>query len=538
MLDQLEQLPADPILGLSAACRADPNPDKVDLTVGIYMDEQGICPVFEAIRQAQQDLVAEEATKAYMPPAGDEAFNRGMRRLVLGDDSPALADERVSSVQTPGGCGALRIGAEIIHAATPGARVWISDPTWPIHIPLVGSVGLQFRTYRYYDPSDHSVDFNGMVEDLKAAGAGDVVLLHGCCHNPCGADLDPGQWEVIAEMAERQGFTPFIDIAYQGLGDGLDQDAAGLRLMVDRLPEVIVAASCSKNMGLYRERTGAALFVCRDRRNADALTSHALTAHRHVVVRRHARGDIDLDLALLAYAPVAAARQAGIRHGRAGAAAAPARRHRHELAEQRALHLADLAGAAAVGTGGGAGSRLRAAAAARVARVHALQPDLLRDAFRDLLETELQADLEVLPLTGGPPPSAAEPEDVLHPAEVAHERAQGVGEIEVLEPEAGTPGPEAAVGGGVPEPVVARALVLVVEDLVGLRGLLELLLGLGISRIAVGVELQRLLPVGLLDLVGGRGLLDAEDLVVVALHAGSARATITFAGRSTFSPSR
>jgi aspartate aminotransferase len=290
MLDQLEQLPADPILGLSAACRADSNPDKVDLTVGIYMDEQGICPVFEAIRQAQQDLVAEEATKAYMPPAGDEAFNRGMRRLVLGDDSPALADGRVSSVQTPGGCGALRIGAEIIHAATPGARVWISDPTWPIHIPLVGSVGLQFRTYRYYDPVDHSVDFNGMVEDLKAAGAGDVVLLHGCCHNPCGADLAPGQWEVIAEMAERQGFTPFIDIAYQGLGDGLDQDAAGLRLMVERLPEVIVAASCSKNMGLYRERTGAALFVCRDRRNADALTSHALTAARRLYSMPPAHG--------------------------------------------------------------------------------------------------------------------------------------------------------------------------------------------------------------------------------------------------------
>ncbi len=290
MLDQLEQLPADPILGLSAACRADPNPDKVDLTVGIYMDEQGVCPVFEAIRQAQQALVAEEVSKAYMPPEGDEAFNRGMQRLVLGDDSPALADGRVSSVQTPGGCGALRIGAEIIHAATPGARVWISDPTWPIHIPLVGSVGLQFETYRYYDSAGHSVDFDGMVEDLKAAAAGDVVLLHGCCHNPCGADLAPGQWDVIAEMAERQGFTPFIDIAYQGLGDGLDQDAAGLRLMVERLPEVIVAASCSKNMGLYRERTGAAIFVCRDRRNASALTSHALTAARRLYSMPPAHG--------------------------------------------------------------------------------------------------------------------------------------------------------------------------------------------------------------------------------------------------------
>lgn len=290
MLDQLERLPADPILGLAAAARADTNPDKVDLTVGIYMDEQGICPVFEAVRQAQAALVEEETSKAYMPPAGDAGFNTGMQRLVLGGAHPALAEGRVSSVQTPGGCGALRIGAEIIHAASPGARVWVSDPTWPVHIPLLGSVGLQFQTYRYYDPASHGVDFDAMIEDLKAAREGDVVLLHGCCHNPCGADLSLTQWGVIADMAEAQGFLPFVDIAYQGLGDSLDQDAAGLRLLAERLPEVLVAASCSKNMGLYRERTGATIFVGRNRDNAEALVSQALVAARRVYSMPPAHG--------------------------------------------------------------------------------------------------------------------------------------------------------------------------------------------------------------------------------------------------------
>ena len=290
MLQVLEQLPADPILGLSAACKADSNPHKVDLTIGIYMDEQGVCPVFEAVRMAQRALQEEEVTKAYLAPAGDELFNLCMQRLILGEGSSAITDGRVSSIQTPGGCGALRIGAEIIHAAAPHARVWVSDPTWPVHIPLVGSVGLGFETYRYYEPHNHGVDFAGMVEDLKNAGSGDVVLLHGCCHNPCGADLSLSQWGVIADMAEQQGFIPFIDIAYQGLGDGLDEDAAGLRLLVSRLPEVIVAASCSKNLGLYRERTGAAIFVCADSASASAALSQAASAARRVYSMPPAHG--------------------------------------------------------------------------------------------------------------------------------------------------------------------------------------------------------------------------------------------------------
>ncbi len=290
MLDQLQQLPADPILGLAAMARADTRADKVDLTVGIYMDEAGVCPVFKAVREAQSLLAQEETTKAYLPPAGVEAFNQGMQELLLGADHPVMLAGRVSSVQAPGGCGALRIGAEIIHAATPGATIWVSDPTWPVHIPLLGSVGLQFANYRYYDPASHGVNFDAMVEDLKAAGAGDVVLLHGCCHNPCGADLSLEQWSVVADMAEAQGFLPFIDIAYQGLGDGLDEDAAGLRLLAERLPELIVAASCSKNMGLYRERTGAAMFVCRDQQNAQALVSQALVAARRIYSMPPAHG--------------------------------------------------------------------------------------------------------------------------------------------------------------------------------------------------------------------------------------------------------
>ncbi len=290
MLQKVQQLPADPILGISAACRADPNPNKVDLAVGIYMNDEGVCPVFEAVRLAQRALEAEEVTKAYLPAAGDEQFNLGIQRLVLGEASPALLEGRVSSIQTPGGCGALRIGAEIIHAAAPGARVWVSDPTWPVHIPLLGSVGLEFKNYRYYEPDTHGVNFDGMVEDLKQARAGDVVLLHGCCHNPSGADLTLPQWAVIADLAEQQGFTPFVDLAYQGLGDGLDEDAAGLRLLVTRLPEVIVAVSCSKNLGLYRERTGAAIFVCRDAANARAILSQTLAAARRLYSMPPAHG--------------------------------------------------------------------------------------------------------------------------------------------------------------------------------------------------------------------------------------------------------
>ncbi len=290
MFEKLERLPEDPILGLSAVCTADPNPDKVDLTVGVYKDESGQTPVFEAVRLAQQALTETELSKSYIAQVGDPDFNRGLRELLLGPDNAVLASGRVSSVQTPGGCGGLRIGAELVKAANPAARVWVSTPTWPNHVPLIGSVGLEFCEYRYYDPVSHGVDFAGMMEDLAGASAGDVLLLHGCCHNPCGADLAPEQWEAVATLAAERGLVPFIDIAYQGLGDGLDQDAWGLRHMVDNLPEVVIAASCSKNLGLYRERTGATVFVGRDADSAEALCSQGMKAARKIYSMPPAHG--------------------------------------------------------------------------------------------------------------------------------------------------------------------------------------------------------------------------------------------------------
>jgi aspartate aminotransferase len=280
MFEQLERLPADPILGLSALCKADPNPDKVDLTVGVYMTDLGITPVFKAVTRAQQQLAEEETSKVYLPPAGPEDFNSGMQQLLFGADSAAVRDARVASVQTPGGCGALRLGAELVAAANPAARVWVTTPTWANHVPLLGSAGLEVKGHRYYDAASHGVDFGGMMEDLELARAGDVLLLHGCCHNPCGADLSRDQWRDVAALVQRKGLLPFIDIAYQGLGDGLEEDAWGMRHVIEQVPEALVAASCSKNLGLYRERTGAAVFVGGTADRVEAMLSQALVAAR------------------------------------------------------------------------------------------------------------------------------------------------------------------------------------------------------------------------------------------------------------------
>ena len=292
MFEQLERLPEDPILGLSALCKQDDNPKKVDLTVGVYKDEAGATPVFEAIKRAQAIVTQEEVTKAYIAQVGDASFNQGIQQLLMGEGNAALIDGRVSSVQTPGGCGALRIGAELIKAANAAAKVWVSSPTWANHIPLIGSVGLEICEYRYYDPVSHGVDFDGMLADLNTAVAGDVVLLHGCCHNPCGADLSNEQWQAVTTVCEQRGLIPFIDIAYQGLGEGLDEDAFGLRHMVANLPEVVIASSCSKNLGLYRERTGATVFVGKTQESAEILASQGMKAARQIYSMPPAHGAI------------------------------------------------------------------------------------------------------------------------------------------------------------------------------------------------------------------------------------------------------
>ena len=290
MFDSLPVLPPDSILGLAAACRADPNPDKVDLTLGVYMDETGLCPVFEAVQQAQQELVSEEQTKVYMPPQGDPDYLAGIRSLVLGEVGMASLGDRSSAVQTPGGCGAVRLGAEVLHAAAPTATVWVSDPTWPVHIPLMGSVGLQFKTYRYYSSEMKGLDFDAMISDLQDARSGDVVLLHGCCHNPSGVDPTKEQWATLAELLAERQLLPMIDFAYQGMGAGLDEDAAGIRMVLERVPEMIIAVSSSKNIGLYRERAGAVVFVGGDARAAEAMASQAVSAARRVYSMPPAHG--------------------------------------------------------------------------------------------------------------------------------------------------------------------------------------------------------------------------------------------------------
>jgi len=290
MFDSLPVLPPDSILGLAAACRADPNPDKVDLTLGVYMDETGLCPVFEAVQQAQQALVSEERTKVYMPPQGDLDYLNGIRSLVFAKTGLTTLGDRTSAVQTPGGCGAVRLGAEVLYAAAPEATVWVSDPTWPVHIPLMGSVGLQFKSYRYYSSDMKGLDFEAMLADLESAKPGDVVLLHGCCHNPSGVDPTLEQWRVLADLMSERQLLPMIDFAYQGMGAGLDQDAAGIRAVLERVPEMIIAVSSSKNIGLYRERAGAVVFVGGDARAAEAMASQAVSAARRVYSMPPAHG--------------------------------------------------------------------------------------------------------------------------------------------------------------------------------------------------------------------------------------------------------
>lgn len=261
MFQQLPGLPADPILGLSAAFQQDTNPLKVDLGVGVYKDEAGNTPVLAAIRRAQQLLVERETSKAYLPPAGPAGFNTAIQNLIFGADHPVQLAGRVNTVLTPGGCGALRVAAELIQLARPGATIWVSTPTWANHIPLLGSAGLKIREYPYYDPATQAIDYDAMMIALGHVRAGDLVLLHGCCHNPCGTDLNESQWRDLTALAAKNGWTPFIDMAYQGFGDGVEADALGVRLMAESLPELLVAASCSKNFGLYRERTGSLSFV-------------------------------------------------------------------------------------------------------------------------------------------------------------------------------------------------------------------------------------------------------------------------------------
>ena len=262
MFESLRAVPADPILNLSILYRQDTNPNKVDLGVGVYKDEAGHTAIMEAVSQAQELILVEEDTKAYVGMAGSKRYCDLLAQTTLGAYHTVLTNNRFAVAQTPGGSGALRVLAEFINVAKPGATVWAGNPTWANHSPIMQSAGLEIKQYPYYDKDTKAVDFDGMLDTLKAeTKAGDVVLLHACCHNPSGADLSLEQWQATADLIKVKGLLPYVDIAYQGLGEGMDEDAAGLRLMANTLPEMVIASSCSKNFGLYRERTGTAIII-------------------------------------------------------------------------------------------------------------------------------------------------------------------------------------------------------------------------------------------------------------------------------------
>lgn len=262
MLGTLATVAPDPLWGLTAAFRADPRPDKVDLVVGVYRDDSGQTPVMAAVKAGEERLAAAGASKAYRGLAGNADFNAALATLLLGNDVGRLS--RQHTMQTVGGTGALRLLADFIAVASPGARVWVSDPGYVNHVPIMRAAGLAVDRYRWRAEGG-VLDADAMFADLWAARAGDVVLLHGCCHNPTGIDMSMEVWQTVAERCAKQGLIPLVDMAYLGLADGLEQDAAGLRLLVDALDTVLVAASCSKSMGLYCERTGAAMVIGKSR---------------------------------------------------------------------------------------------------------------------------------------------------------------------------------------------------------------------------------------------------------------------------------
>ena len=272
MFQSLKEQPADKILALMQKYKEDPRDSKIDLGVGVYKNAEGLTPVMRAVKTAEQQLWERETTKSYVGLVGDPQFSDVMIDLVLSD---SVARGNVAAAATPGGTGAVRQAFELLKMANPDVRVFVSDPTWPNHLSILKYLDLPVVPYRYFDSETRGVDFAGMMEDLADARSGDVILLHGCCHNPTGANLNMSQWQEVVDFLNKSGATPMIDIAYQGFGDGLQEDAAGTRLVASSVPETVIAASCSKNFGIYRERTGLLMVVSQDT-NAKGLNQSTL----------------------------------------------------------------------------------------------------------------------------------------------------------------------------------------------------------------------------------------------------------------------
>lgn len=262
MFETLKAMPPDAILTLIGEHQNDARENKIDLGVGVYRDESGRTPILRAVKKAEQHLVDSQPSKSYVGSGGNPEFNEAIQALTFGDG--ARADKRITTLQTPGGSGSLRVAAGLIMRAKPDVALWASDPTWSNHSPLLGGAGLQLKSYPYYDAARKDIRFDEMLETLNNVPGGDIVLLHGCCHNPTGMDLSRNQWQAVADVIVARDLVPYIDIAYQGFADGLEEDAYPVRIMFERVPEMIVSSSCSKNFGLYKDRVGSLSIIAKD----------------------------------------------------------------------------------------------------------------------------------------------------------------------------------------------------------------------------------------------------------------------------------
>ena len=280
MFEQFAPAPPDAILGLTEAFKKDPNPKKVNLGVGIYKDAQGRTPILVSVKRAEERILQEENTKNYLSIDGSPEYGAAVQELLFGADHEIIRSNRSITAQAPGGTGALRVAADFIATMFPGARVWLSDPTWPNHPSVFKAAGLTTAVYPYFDAANNGVAFAAMLAAIKQIPASDVVLLHGCCHNPTGADLSLAQWQEVAAVVAERKLLPLVDFAYQGFGDGLDDDAAGLRALCTQVDELLIASSFSKNFGLYNERVGALTLVARNADAAEKALGHIKIAIR------------------------------------------------------------------------------------------------------------------------------------------------------------------------------------------------------------------------------------------------------------------
>jgi aspartate aminotransferase len=280
MFEKLDMAPPDPILGLTAAFKKDPSPRKINLGVGVYKDSRGNTPVFASVKEAERRILSGEKSKNYLPIEGSPEYGLAVQRLLFGPEHEILASGRAVTVQTPGGTGGLRVAGDLIHRHFPAARIWISDPTWANHPKVFQASGMEVRTYPYFDAATNRLAFDQMLAALEQIPAGDVLLLHGCCHNPTGVDPTPQQWSRIADLVVRRGLLPLVDFAYQGLGDGLREDATGLLALCRPGVELLVVSSFSKNFGLYNERVGALTLATADPDAAARALSHLQIAIR------------------------------------------------------------------------------------------------------------------------------------------------------------------------------------------------------------------------------------------------------------------